>query len=516
VSFEEACRELVERAADGLSDEELQEAKRDVARRYSLDRFPSNPELMDAAKEMSVKEEVREVLQKKPSRSLSGVSVVAVMTSPAECPHGRCEMCPGGPEQGTPQSYTGKEPAARRGAQNGYEPFSQVKTRVSQLESSGHPVDKVELIVMGGTFTSRSEDYRKSFLKRCFDALNGSTSETLEEAQALNESAGRRCIGMTLETRPDEINRETAREALRHGFTRVELGAQTLKDEALSYMERGHSSGNLAEATALLRDLGFKVAYHWMPGFPGVERDEERDLFQEIFTAPYSPDALKIYPALVMEGTGLHEEWRKGRYEPLGNAECAELVADLKRWVPPWVRVKRVMRDIPSTEVAAGPTATNMRQLAWQVMEERGTGCRCVRCREIGRREDDVESGEVKLVRRSFEASGGREHFLSLEAPEKDVLVGLLRLREPGRSVEPLAGSAVVRELHVYGEMVPVGEEGEGWQHRSCGSELLEEAERVARERGHRELAVISGVGARRYYEARGYHRKGPYVAKEL
>lgn len=514
--LKEVCRELAEMVAEGLERDGLQDAKRRLARSRSLDRFPSNPEVLEAAEEMELGEEVRSVLVKKPSRGLSGVSVVAVMTSPAECPHGRCGMCPGGPSSGTPQSYTGREPAARRGADNGYDPFDQVESRVEQLESSGHPVDKVELIVMGGTFTSRERGYRRDFVRACFDALNGSESVCLDEAHRLNETGGRRCVGMTLETRPDEIAEESALEALDTGFTRVELGAQTLNDGALERMERGHTTRDLRRASALMRDLGFKVCYHWMPGFPGVDRGEEEKLFEELFTEPYQPDALKVYPTLVIEGTELHRDWREGRYRPMGDDGCAELVASLLERVPPWVRVNRVMRDIPSTEVAAGPTATNMRQLAWDRMEGRGTRCRCVRCREVGRSDAEVEAGAVELLHRSFRASGGREHFLSFEQPDRDVLVGLLRMREPADPVGMLDGCAVVRELHVYGKMVPVGTSGPGWQHRSFGRRLMSEAERVAREEGFGNLCVISGVGAREYYRALGYSRRGPYMARSL
>lgn len=513
-AMQEACRELARRVADGLEREELQEAKREVAGERSLDKFPSNREILDAARDLSLDDEVRRVLRKKPNRSLSGVSVVAVMTSPAECPHGRCAMCPGGPEEDTPQSYTGEEPAARRGARNLYDPERQVRNRVESLTSSGHPVDKVELIVMGGTFTSRSEEYRRRFVKSCLDALNGETSGSIAEAQRRNETAERRCVGMTLETRPDEVTPETARDALETGFTRVELGVQTLNDDALDTMDRGHTARDVEEADRLLRDLGFKVAHHWMPGFPGIERGEEVERFRELFTEPHRPDALKIYPTLVMEDTELHDAWRHGDYDPLTDGECAELVADLKELIPPWTRVKRVMRDIPSTEIAAGPTATNMRQLAWHELQNRGTRCRCVRCREVGR--SDAEEIDPEPVARTYRASGGREHFLAYEDTEKDVLIGLLRLREPSEHRRHLEGSAVVRELHVYGDMVPVGGSGDAWQHRSYGEKLLSWAEERAAAAGYDRLSVISGVGAREYYRRLGYERSGPYVATDL
>lgn len=516
LSFEEACRELAGRVADGLERDDLQRAKREVAREYSLDRFPSNPEVLEVAESLSG-DGAREVLRKKPSRTLSGVSVVAVMTSPAECPHGRCAMCPGGPDDGTPQSYTGKEPAARRGLSSGYGPHKQVESRIEQLEASGHPADKVELIIMGGTFTAREGTYRENFVKRCLDALNGGESPTLQRAKEVNETADRRCVGMTLETRPDEITEKRGKAALHKGFTRVELGAQTLKEEALDLMNRGHTVADLKRATENLKDLGFKVTYHWMPGLPGVDPREELEVFEDLFEEPFMPDALKVYPTLVLEGTELFEAWRRGDYSPMDDAECADVTASLLERTPPWVRVKRVMRDIPSGEIAAGPRSTNMRQMAWRELEDRGSNCRCVRCREVGRNEAEVDPEDLDLIHRTYRASGGRENFLSFEAPGEDVLVALLRLREPGEPPEPFESAALVREVHVYGDEVPIGQSSENsWQHSSLGERLMERAEGIASSRGYDELCVISGIGAREYYRGLGFELKGPYMAKNL
>ncbi len=470
---------------------------------------------------------------KRPTRALSGVTVVAVVAKPYPCPHGRCVYCPGGPRMETPQSYVPDSPAVRRAAAYGYHPYDQVRARLLQYVTMGHRPSKVELIVMGGTFPAMPLDYQEWFVAQALEAMNRFPEPRrpgwvyLEEAQLRNESAPVRCVGLTLETRPDWSKERHVDRFLYLGATRVELGVQTVYDEVLERVRRGHGVRDTVEATRILKDAGYKVAYHMMLGLPGSDPDMDFEAFKRIYEDPdFRPDYVKIYPTLVVPGSELYEWWARGDYEPYDEDTLVELIARIKAITPPWVRIIRVQRDIPSMWIAAGPRKANLRELVWQYMRKHGLKCRCIRCREVGRYA--LWTGEVprpedaKLVRRDYEASEGLEVFLSFEDPTRDVLYGFLRLRLPSEHAhrwEVDSRTAIVRELHVYGPVTPVGEAGMWWQHRGFGSRLLAEAERIAREElDARKLLVISGVGVRRYYLSRGYRRlKGSfYVYKSL
>lgn len=456
---------------------------------------------------------------KKPVRSLSGVCVITAMVEPRPCPHGRCAYCPGGPEQGVPQSYTGKEPASARALQHGYDPYLQVRSRVEQLRGMGHRVDKVELLLFGGTLTSYPREYLRWFVKECLDALTGERSSTLEEAQARAEVAGVRVSDIGMETRPDWCLEEQVDLMLELGVTRVELGVQTLEEEVLEGVGRGHGVREVEEATRAARDAGLALVYHLMLGLPGSDPQRDLEVCRRVFEDErFRPDAVKLYPTLVMPGTELHRRWEGGEYRPYPLGTLVDLLAGIKLLVPPWVRIQRIQRDIPLNLASAGPGRGDLRALVQRRMASLGLRCRCIRCREVGRRGEGLRPEELELVRRSYRASGGEEVFLSWEAPERDVLVALLRLRFPSPKARRLEGSALVRELHVYGPLVPVGEEpGEGaWQHRGLGRALLEEAERLAEERGKERVAVLSGIGVREYYRRLGYRREGPYMCKEV
>ncbi len=430
---------------------------------------------------------------KKPTRTLSGVTPVAVMTV-GDCP-GECLYCPRGEKAA--QSYTGFEPAAMRGKMFDFDPARQVQSRISQLSQIGHPTSKIELILMGGTFPAMSKDYVEGFVKGCFDALNGEKSGTLEEAQLKNERAEHRVVGMTLETRPDHVDPQ---EFLRLGATRVELGVQAIDDEVYERVRRGHRVKDVADATRRLKEAGFKVCYHMMPGLPGAD---DRESLKLLFSDErFMPDMLKIYPTLVMEGTELYEMWKRGEYDPPELGPTVKLLAEFKESIPSWVRIMRVNRDIPVGQIAAGIKKSHIRQLVWRELEGRGTRCDCIRCREVGRREP---SGPFSLERQDYKASGGREVFLSFEAGNKS-LAAILRLRLDER--------ATVRELHVYGPETEVGEEGDHTQHQGYGEQLLKEAERISQEAGHKALRIISGIGAREYYRKLGYRRRNSYMIK--
>jgi elongator complex protein 3 len=522
--LEIALRHIVERllAIPSPDRGDVERVKIEVSREHGLPGIPGNAEIIGALKPEE-RPRLIDVLRRKEARALSGVNVVAVMTEPRACPHGRCAYCPGGPDDGVPQSYTGREPASMRGAQNEYDPFKQATSRIEQLRAIGHEVDKVDLIVMGGTFPAAPPEYQESFIYGCLDALNERRSPTLSEAMSFAEGARIRNVGITVETRPDSLNPAEVDRLLGLGVTRVEVGGQNVYDDLYDLVERGHTVQDVVDATRLLKESGLKVCYHMMPGFPGSSAERDLEGFREIFDNPaFKPDMIKIYPTLVLEGTKIHEWWKGGSYAPLTTEEAVKLVADMKESVPPWARIMRVGRDIPSTIIEAGVDKTNLRQLVHDELERRGKRCSCIRCREVGHMGGGgpaLESLDVR--RRTYEASGGVEHFISVEEPVGDTLVGFIRLRIPSDSLNrPEAGpsSAFVRELHVYGPMVPVGSRlDSGWQHMGWGKKLLEEAERVAfDEHGVEKLLVMSALGTKEYYANLGYVRDGVYVSKRL
>ncbi len=483
---------------------------------------------------------VREVIAKlgrKPSRVLSGVAPVAIMTQPYPCPHGKCIYCPGGPDQGTPQSYIGEEPALMRAIRVHYDPYLQVHTRLKQYEILGYFPSKVDLIIMGGTFLAMPLDYQEWFITMALEAMNRypikekpSKWISLEEAQVKNEYARVRCIGLTIETRPDWAKEKHADWMLYLGATRVEIGVQSIYDDVLDLVRRGHGVKDTIEATRILKDSGFKVVYHVMPGLPGSSFERDVEMMKEIFENPdYRPDYLKIYPTLVIKGTGLYEWWRKGLYKPLSDEEAVELICEMYKYIPKYVRVIRVQRDVPSTIIEAGPKKGNLRELVEKRCMEKGIRINEIRFREVGRqlwKFGKVPNEQcIRLTRLTYEASMGIEEFLAVEDTCNDIIIGFLRLRIPSEKAhrpEIDSKTAIVRELHIYGPMVPIGEKPHPlfeWQHRGWGRKLLREAERIASEEyGCRKILVLSGIGARQYYRRLGYYRPptSPYMHKIL
>ncbi len=512
--------------------EELQDLKIRTLRNSGLDRVPTNSVILDyiGKNHPEMTKDLLPLLLKKPSRTISGVAVVAAMTSPHDCPHGRCVFCPGGTEKdvATPQSYTGREPAAMRGAQNGYDPYRQVVNRIGQLKSIGHSTDKIDLILMGGTLTARDIEYQEGFVKGCLDGMNGLVSGDLDESMAGNEKADHRCIGITFETRPDHCFEKEVDDMLRIGGTSVELGFQSAFNEALEASRRGHTVEDAVRSTRIMKDAGLKVSYHLMPGMPGSDTEMDVNTAERIFKDErFMPDRIKIYPTLVIEGTELHDMWKRGEYEPLSTDEAAKVVARIKQLVPPWVRISRVQRDIPSPLVEAGVKKSNLRQLAQKELEAVGGRCRCIRCREIGHRikDEGLDSDDVRIeiVRREYDASGGQEVFLSYEVPKEDILIGYIRLRNPSSvvhrpEVDTDKGTALIREVKVFGAVVPIGRTSDGeWQHQGYGRKLIAEAERISKEEwGMKRILVTAGVGVREYYRKLGYERVGPYMGKDL
>jgi len=442
---------------------------------------------------------------------------VAVMAKPFPCP-GECVYCPGFP--GAPKSYTVESPAVLRAIKCNFDPRKQVEFRLKTLADMGHALDKVELIIMGGTFLAYPEEYQYQFVKDCYDALNELPSANLEEAESLNESAEHRCVGLCIETRPDWCGEKEIERMLDFGTTRVELGVQTLDDDIHRLTRRGHGVAEIVSATRLLRDYGFKVYHHWMPGLPGSTPERDLCLSRRLFNdAQFRPDGLKLYPTLVVMGSELEKWYRDNRYRPYDDDEMIDLLVDIKTSIPKYVRVPRLMRDIPSKFIIAGCKDLALRGSIRKRMNELGVHCRCVRCREYGHRlRDGWTVGEPKLTRLDYQASEGKEIFLSYE-DANETLFGLLRLRSNcGSPAASNSGSALIRELHVFGSEVPLGERrDQAPQHHGLGAELLQQAERIASEEFHAsKLSILSGVGARDYYRFFGYHLEGAYMVKEL
>lgn len=515
-------REIASRIAqDTITD--IQTIKRRAAHEFHLSAVPRNSDILAAASQEDYPI-VRSRLLVKPTRTLSGVAPVAVMTSPAPCPHGRCLPCPGGPDHAfaSPQSYTGEEPAARRAREYDYDPYGQVRGRLGHYQVLGHHIDKAELIVMGGTITARTPEYQAWFVGRCLAAMNdhamGSDTngaDHLAEA-ARNEAAAVRCIGITFETRPDCVPRDVIDRMLDLGVTKVELGVQHLSNRVLELIRRGHTVEETVRANTELRDAGLKVGFHMMPNLPGSPIECDRAVFRALFDDPrFRPDFLKLYPTLVTPGAELETLYERGEYAPYDEDSLVDLIAEIKGGLPEYVRLQRVQRDIPAKLIVAGSRHGNFRQLAAVRLHASGRTCRCIRCREVGRRDSTRDQPSVSTL--SYACCGGEERFVQVTAGES--LIGFVRLRFPGPTWRrELDGAALIRELHVYGAQVRLGSGAgrEEWQHRNYGRELLGEAERQAGEAGYNTVAIMSGIGVRPYYRRQGYIRDGPYMVKRI
>jgi elongator complex protein 3 len=507
---EDLARKLIDRILEGriVDRRGLEEEKRKLCKELGLPGIPSLPFILSHATAQE-REDLLPLLQLKPSRTASGVAVVAVQTSPSQTCPGSCVFCPDFPLAS--KSYTGNEPASMRAIQCDYDPGLQVSSRLEQLSAMGHSTSKVELIVQGATFPAMDLEYRRWFMARCLDAISGHVEPgTLGCSISRAENSASRPVGITFETRPDWCSVDIVEAMLALGGTRVEIGVQTLSEEVYRATGRGHSVAQVAQAFESSRGRGMKVCAHMMMGLPGSDESTDLESFRRLFTDPgYSPDELKIYPTLVIEGTELHGMWKKGEYEPLTDDQVADLLVKVKEMVPPWVRIKRVMRDIPSKMIAAGPRSSDMRSRVQDRMRSSGSVCRCIRCREVSRAWR--APGNVIPVERSYRVTGGNEIFLSYE-DERETLAAFLRL-----SVRD-DGSCHVRELHTYGRAVDIGQEPsrDDYQHRGLGRSLLSIAEEKAIDRGSEVLKITSGIGTRGYYRKLGYILGEPYMVKLL
>lgn len=530
MTIADVIKQLVEAHEEG-KDINLNKVKTKTSAKYGLS---AQPRLVDiiAAVPPHYRRALVPKLKAKPIRTASGIAVVAVMCKPHRCPHisftgNICVYCPGGPDSDfeySTQSYTGYEPTSMRAIRARYDPYLQTRHRVEQLKQLGHSVDKVEFIVMGGTFMALPEEYRDYFIRNLHDALSGHTSNSVTEAVRYSERSNTKCVGITIETRPDYCLKRHLSDMLAYGCTRLEIGVQSVYEDVARDTNRGHTVRAVCESFHLAKDAGFKVVAHMMPDLPNVGMERDVEQFIEFFENPaFRPDGLKLYPTLVIRGTGLYELWKTGRYKSYSPSALVDLVARILALVPPWTRVYRVQRDIPMPLVSSGVEHGNLRELALARMKDMGTECRDVRTREVGIQEihHKVRPYQVELIRRDYVANGGWETFLSYEDPEQDILIGLLRLRRCSpQSFRPelKGGVSIVRELHVYGSVVPVSSRDPSkFQHQGFGMMLMEEAGRIAREEhGSSKLAVISGVGTRNYYRKMGYELEGPYMVKNL
>jgi elongator complex protein 3 len=497
----------------------LAREKRKWAKIYGY--LPKNSAILKEYKKLLKQDKVsrsqalKKILLLKKVRSLSGIVPVAVLTKPYFCP-GRCIYCP--TQEGIPKSYLDDEPAVMRAQMADFDPYLQVKRRLKQLKETGHSVEKIELIVMGGSFASLPKNYQTEFIKKCFDAANNKKSKNLKTAQKINEKAKQRIIGITLETRPDQITEKELVHFRKLGATRFEIGVQSLDDKVLKLVKRGHGVKASVKATRLLKDAGFKVGYHMMPNLPGSSLRKDFTMFKTIFTdSRFMPDMIKIYPCVVTYQAKLYNWFKQRKYKTYNDSQLISLLIKIKKIVPSWVRIMRLGRDIPVGNIANGNKMSNIRQ----VLKQKGAVCSCIRCREI--KGKSKKETEVFLNQTSYKASRGEEFFLEYK-DKKERLYALLRLRIPSQIkenkkhfIKELQDCAIIREVHAYGEALKIGRtKKKSAQHKGLGKKLIKKAEQIAKKKNIKKIAVISGIGVRGYYQKLGYKLKSSYMVKDL
>ena len=581
ISYQKACEEIASEIlflnTNGQnSEKEIFHIIKNKSSKYKLSKIPKN---VDIIKLLPEDNHYKKLLRLKPTKTSSGIAVITVMPMPFDCPHGKCIYCPGGIEDNTPLSYVGTEPVTKIAQLVNYDPFRQVWSKAIQLIERGHNVDKAELVIVGGTFPFYPVSYQKDFVKKCYDAfslfdmhlfskkaysvesarneliLEFKLSEDLEEAKKNNEKSNLRCVGLTIETKPDYCKKEHIDTMLELGTTRIEIGVQSLSNEVYKAVNRGHGLNDVYEAFYLAKNCGYKIVAHMMPGLPKSTIKQDIDDFKKLFEDErLKPDMLKIYPTLVIENTGLHKLYQEKKYNSYSTDDLVKILVEIKKTIPPWVRIMRIQREIESSDVISGPKIGNLRQLVLFELEKQGIKCKCIRCREIGLKSVQTEfsKDDLNLCRSDYFSSGGKEIFLSFETKDNNIIFGFLRLRlMPNPQRDELTGvvengdlaggkilSGVVRELHVYGPLVRIGEKttedssleknnnsnntirkrkGHAYQHKGLGQKLLEEAENICKqEYSLRKLSVISAIGTREYYRKFGYIINGPYVTKLL
>ena len=459
---------------------------------------------------------------RKPSRTISGVSPVAVMLPHRKCEHGNCLYCP---SLDVPQSYTPKSPVVLRAAQVNYDAYEQVHGRLKAFKAMNHPTDKVELIIMGGTFLEYPKKFQYDFIKACYDGLNGKKSKSLEQAKKLNEKAKHRCVALCIETRPD-VCIEFIDRLRDFGCTRVELGVQMPSDAIYKKVKRGHSVKDVVETTKALKDAGFKIGYHIMPGLPGSNIKKDLELFRKLFSdEKFKPDQLKIYPCQVLEGAELVKMYWKKKYKPYTKEVLERLLIEMLKIVPRYCRIMRIMREIPPEYLVAGTTKIDLRKDVEAELRKSKTKIKEIRFREIGFAKGEI-GRDLKLKTTKYKASEGDEYFLEI-VNGQDILFGLLRLRifvptsvppthSKSKSLVHTKKQAIIRELHVYGKALELGEKSLEAQHTGLGKWLMDEAEKIVKNKKIKKLKVISGVGVQEYYKKLGYKLEDTYMVKPL
>jgi elongator complex protein 3 (tRNA carboxymethyluridine synthase) len=491
-----------------------------ICSKYSLERIPRNYEILSKVTGDDYTK-LQKVLLRKPVKTASGVAVIALMPKPFACPHGRCTYCPGGIENNTPNSYTGQEPVTINAIESQYDAKKQIASKLEKLFSYGHDLSKMELVVIGGTFLFMPKDYQENFIKSCYDALNGFDSSTLEKAKAGNEHADIRNVGFTIETKPDFCKQEHVDWMLQYGVTRVEIGVQSLHEQVYNIVNRGHNLSDVVESFQIAKDAGYKIVAHMMPGLPTMTPEDDIADFKMLFEDPrFKPDMLKIYPSLVLENTPLYQDYKEGKYKPYSDQEMIRVLTEIKKNVPSWIRIMRVQREISSSEIISGPKLGNLRQIIQKNLKKQNLSCKCIRCREIGLSKKNSFTSSLSLKRENYSSSGGKEVFLSY-VDDDNLLYGFLRLRHPSKKAhrkEISQDVCIVRELHVYGKSVKIGEKDQNYvQHSGFGKKLMREAEKIAKEEfDSKKLLVISAIGTREYYQKLGYSLSGPYMEKKL
>lgn len=522
ISFEDACREISDNLLS-IPEPTARDVKREIKRtciKYSLERIPRNYEILESVTGQDFAK-LQKALIRKPVKTASGVAVVALMPRPYACPHGRCTYCPGGIESNTPNSYTGREPSTQNAIANGYDPKKQITDKISHLIGYGHDITKLEIVIVGGTFLFMPRQYQISFIKSCFDALNGFDSDDLESAKRNNEEADIRNVGFTIETKPDYCKAQHVDWMLDYGITRVEIGVQSLQEKVYQAVNRGHTFQDVIESFQVSKDAGYKIVAHMMPGLPTMTPEEDICDFKRLFSDSYlRPDMLKIYPTLILENTPLFKSYKEGKFTPYSQDDMIKVLMEMKKSIPRWVRIMRMQREISSDQIIAGPNLGNLRQVVQQNLRMENKSCRCIRCREIGLSEERTSPDKIRMNREDYDSSGGREIFLSFD-DSKDTIFGFLRLRRPSSMAhrrEVSDKTCIVRELHVYGKSLKIGRrDRDSVQHMGLGKRLVGEAERISKEEfDAKKLLVISAVGTREYYRKLGYSILGPYMSKEL
>jgi len=508
-----SIEELVRRDEEKMTPENSEEYRRVWAK--VLGRMPKNSEIWPFLTDT----DLIELFKTRGVRTESGVAPFAVMMKPHYCP-GNCVYCP--LEEGMPKSYLSDEPAAQRAKKLKFDPRLQVEMRIKQMEETGHITDKIDLIVIGGTFSAYPDDYKLEFFKGMYDGVNGFVAKSLEEAQKYNETGERRVVGISVETRPDWVSEEEIILWRKMGVTKVQLGVQAFDEQILKKINRGHSLNEVAEATRMCRNAGIKICYHFMPNLPGSTPEKDIEMAKIMFDDPrFQPDYLKVYPVMVIPTTELHEMWKRGEYQSYADTDLKIVLKEIKRLTPRWCRIDRLVRDISKQWVSSGTMRTNLRQILQEELKKEGKVCRCIRCREV---RSGIYDAEVEMMIDERETLGGQEIFLSFEADGKLFSMLRLRLPDPGEKMlfKELEGAAIVREVHTYGQVKEIGGlqglalQGGKSQHRGLGKRLLAKAEEIARERGYKKMAVISAIGTREYYKKLGYKLEGKYMVYNI